>query len=307
MTLIVVGLLTLGIFIGSNALLRAVSRPNATAARLSGIAAGGGMGRAPAEQGDSSTFGDRLLGPLTGWLASNVSQMLPARLAQHAEARLIQAGNPISTSAFLAAQVLLPAAFILLGAAGVARAGLITPLSVLLVLGGLGGLGVIGPLVWLDGRIARRQGRIQRELPDALDLLVVSVEAGLGLEGAMARVAESGAGPVATEFRRVLFDMNIGAGKKKAMLGMTLRTGVPAVGSLVSAILQADQTGMAVGQVLRAQAEHLRTQRRQMAEEKAMKAPLKMLFPIVMFIFPSLFVVVLAPAMMTFLNTLNAD
>ena len=167
------------------------------------------------------------------------------------------------------------------------------------------GCGVAAPIMWLRGRITRRMLRIARALPDTFDLVVVSVEAGLGLEAAIARVAENTAGPLADELRRVLGDMNLGMGRRRALQALAARVRLPAVRTLVSAILQADQTGMGIGTVLRAQGEHLRMQRRQHAEERAMKAPLKMLFPLVFFIFPSLFVVLLGPAMLSLMQTLG--
>jgi tight adherence protein C len=134
---------------------------------------------------------------------------------------------------------------------------------------------------------------------------VVSVEAGLGLEGAFERIIERGDGPLFDELRHVLADINLGLGRRRAFQGLATRTGVPSVAALVTALLQAEQTGMGIGQVLRAQADHLRTQRRQHAEEAAMKAPLKMLFPLVFFIFPALFVVVLGPAVLQLLRTMR--
>jgi tight adherence protein C len=162
--------------------------------------------------------------------------------------------------------------------------------------------GVALPLYWLTGRVRRRQMAIGRELPDALDLIVVSVEAGLSLEAAMSRVAEDPRRLLAGEFRRVLADMNLGMGRRIALRGLATRTRIPALASLVSAIIQADQTGMGIGQVLRAQSAYLRSQRKQRAEEAAMKAPLKMLFPLILFIFPSLFVVILGPAVLSLMN-----
>lgn len=278
-------------------------RLNPVAERLDSIAA-------PREQRsgeETGSLADRLFRPFFDWLAGAAGVFLPSRLARHFETQLIRAGEPIPLAVFLSCLVGIPLLLAGMGLAIVitrassvsAGAGALAPLAFL-------GVGLYAPIVWLRGRVSRRQARIERELPDALDLIVVSVEAGLGLEGAMARVWERGGGPVASEFGRVLSDLSLGLGRRRAMQSLVTRTGVPAVGSLVAAILQAEQTGMGIGQVLRAQSEHLRTQRRQAAEEAAMKAPLKMLFPIVLFIFPSLFVVILAPAVLNFLETMGS-
>ncbi len=303
MTLVVAVLLSLAIFFASRAVFSVAARPNITADRLRGIAAAG----ADATSGGAgANMADRVAGSLVRGLADRTAGLMPARMAAHFETQLIRAGEPMTLAPFLAMVALTPMTFAGLGAAALARGGSAEagPLAGAVVT--LGGFGLALPIIWLRGRVTRRQTRIRRELPDALDLLVVSVEAGLGLEAAMSRVTEGGRGPVVLEFQRVIADMNLGLGRRAAMQGLATRTGVPAVGSLVAAILQADRTGMGIGQVLRAQAEHLRTQRRLAAEETAMKAPLKMLFPLVFFIFPALFVVILAPALLTFMETMNA-
>ena len=306
MILAAAGLMTLAIFFATTAVASFVTRPNLTAERLSGIAASGPRGAYDIDE-DDSTVGDRLLRPFWGWLAQRAAALLPTSAARHFEQQLARAGGPISLAAFLVLLTLTPGVLAVLGAGVLLRSGSVSPVA--LLMGALvgAGLGVAIPVVWLRGRISRRELQIRRELPDALDLLVVSVEAGLGLEGALARVAESREGPVAGEVRRVLADMNLGLGRRRALQNLSTRTGVPAFRALVAAILQADQTGMGLGQVLRAQSEHLRTQRRQTAEESAMKAPLKMLFPLVLFIFPSLFVVILAPAVITLLDSMSAS
>ena len=161
--------------------------------------------------------------------------LLPARLREHAELQLTRAGSPVSPSSYMTALLVTPLLLAMLGLAAAARTDASPAVRLFLVLAPAL-FGVMGPGAWLKGRVARRQQRILRELPDTLDLIIVSVEAGLGLEGAMARVAESGGGPVAVEFRRVLSDMNLGLGRRRAMQGLAARTGVPAISSLVAAI-----------------------------------------------------------------------
>jgi len=152
------------------------------------------------------------------------------------------------------------------------------------------------PINWLRRRAAARQGKIQRALPDTLDLITVSVEAGLGLDAALAKVVEKTRGPLRDEFGRVLQEVGLGKVRRIALRDMSARVDVGDLTSFMSAIVQADQMGLGVAEVLRAQADEVRLKRRQRAEETAMKAPVKMLFPLVCFIFPAMMTVLLGPA-----------
>lgn len=235
---------------------------------------------------------------LTGGLRLLVPSNVMRRIARSIE----EAGHPMEPGTFLAIMLVAGPGLGLWMALGALRAG-VGLQNVLLFAFMSGGLGFVGPVVWLRGRGARRHLAVEKALPDFLDLVVVSVEAGLGFEGAVARIAERAEGPLAAEFRRVLADQNLGATRRQALQSMLQRCSAPGIGSLVAAILQAEQTGMGIGQVLRAQSERLRVRRRQRAEESAMKAPIKMLFPLVFFIFPSLFVVVLGPAVLQLMRS----
>jgi tight adherence protein C len=168
-----------------------------------------------------------------------------------------------------------------------------------------GGLGLGGPMALLNGRASRRRADITAELPDLVDLLTVSIEAGLALEAALARVSERGEGPLAEEVRRTLSEIALGRQRRDALRSLGARTGVPAVNAFVNSLNQADQSGMELGPVLRAQADQVRQRRRQRAEEAAMKAPIKMLFPLIMFIFPSIFVILLGPAAIQMVETFD--
>ncbi len=161
----------------------------------------------------------------------------------------------------------------------------------------LGAMCVMGPDSWLNRKVEDRQKAILSNLPDVLDLLTISVEAGLGFEQALDRVIGAVPGELSNEFARMLGETRAGASRADAMRAMDARVDVPEVRSFVMAILQADTFGVSIGRVLRAQAEEMRIKRRQIAQEKAQKAPVKMLIPMVFCIFPALFIIVLGPAM----------
>lgn len=166
-------------------------------------------------------------------------------------------------------------------------------------------VGLAGPAIVISGRATRRRADITAELPDLVDLLTVSIEAGLALEAALSRVSERGEGPLAVEVRRTLSEIALGRQRRDALRALGVRTGVPAVVAFVNSLNQADQSGMELGPVLRAQADVVRQRRRQRAEEAAMKAPIKMLFPLIMFIFPSIFVILLGPAAIQMIETFD--
>ncbi len=163
---------------------------------------------------------------------------------------------------------------------------------------------VLGPEAKLTRAVDSRQVAIMQDLPDILDLLTISVEAGLGFEQALDRTISTVPGPLSTEFARMLGETRAGASRADAMRAMDKRIDISEVRSFVLAILQADTFGVSIGRVLRAQADEMRIRRRQRAQEKAMKAPVKMLIPMVFCIFPALFVVILVPAMIQIVETL---
>ncbi|NCB40512.1 MAG: type II secretion system F family protein, partial [Erysipelotrichia bacterium] len=165
--------------------------------------------------------------------------------------------------------------------------------------------GILGPRLFLQRRIANRLHGIQKQLPDVLDLLTVAVEAGLGFDAACDKVVEKMRGPIPDEFGLTLRHMRMGLARRDAFKGMAERVDHPDLNGFVSAIVQADQLGVSIGQVLRIQSEQMRDKRRQRAEEEAAKAPVKMMIPLVLFIFPNVGIVIGCPAMFQIIEELN--
>lgn len=158
--------------------------------------------------------------------------------------------------------------------------------------------GYFAPDLLVRTNAEKRRAKIRQELPNTLDQMLISVQAGLGFEAAMARTAQNGAGPLADEMTRTLQDMQVGRSRKEAYLALSDRVDVPDLRSFIRAIVQADAYGIAIAKVLKIQAHEMRLKRRQRAEEHAMKIPVKILFPLIFFIFPTLFIILLGPAVM---------
>jgi tight adherence protein C len=188
---------------------------------------------------------------------------------------------------------------LVLGSAG-------SPMAAVLFTPALGAVGFIAPDWVLNMRIRSRREAIRSELPDALDLLAVSVEAGLGFDGAVTKLTEHMQGPLVDEFALTLNEIRVGEARTVALRKMAERVDAPELSTFVRAVIQAEQLGISLGRILRVQAADARIRRQQAAEEKAMKAPIKMLFPTVFFIFPSIFIVVLGPAMLNIMKVFHS-
>jgi tight adherence protein C len=219
-------------------------------------------------------------------------------------ARLLAAGlaQRISPSSFLAIK---GGAMIASGVLGLALAAMASFVSGIVLLPILAAIGFFAPEFILSSRIRKRRDAVRGALPDALDLLAVSVEAGLGFDGAVTKLTEHMSGPLIDEFGLLLSEIRMGESRQTALKNMATRTGAQELKSFVRAVVQADQLGISLGRILRVQAADSRLRRQAAAEEKAMKAPIKMLFPTVLFIFPAMFVVLLGPALMQIIKVLG--
>jgi tight adherence protein C len=229
---------------------------------------------------------------------ARIARRLDPRLTEERIAnRLVTAGmaRQMTANGYLALKVLLAAA----GVMGGGLLGVLMGSSVKALIFGaaLGFAGFILPDVVSNSRTRSRRTEMQRQLPDALDVVAVSVEAGLGFDAAIGRLSEHMEGPIVDEFTLVLGELRIGEARSVALRKMAERVDLPELHSVVNSLLQADQLGSPLGRMLRVQAQESRNRRQVAAEEQAMKAPVKMLIPTVLCIFPAMFVVVLGPAL----------
>jgi tight adherence protein C len=246
---------------------------------------------------DAKKFRERTVEPLRESLARLVLKVNPRTSMESISLRLLGAGlgRRITPTGFLAAKGVLAVAGAFVGVVVSSMAGSATGL---LFTVGLAAVGFFAPEYFVSVKARTRREKIRADLPDALDLLAVSVEAGLGFDGAIAKITEHMDGPLADEFGLTLGEMRIGESRQDGLKRMADRVDTPELSSFTRAIIQADQLGTSLGRILRVQAADSRLRRQAAAEEKAMKAPIKMLFPTVLFIFPAIFLVILGPAFM---------
>jgi tight adherence protein C len=243
-------------------------------------------------------FRERVIGPARDRLARLVLRVHPKTSVDGVRSRLLAAGlRTVSPTGFLAGKAAVGIGGLLLGmllgGASVGGAG------VLLFGLAFGGIGFLAPDFVVGSRARKRRDQIRAQLPDALDLLAVSVEAGLGFDGAISKLIDHMDGALSEEFGLTLNEIRIGESRQDALKKLAARADTPEISGFTRAIIQADQLGISLGRILRVQATDTRHRRQAAAEEKAMKAPIKMLFPTVLFIFPAMFLVILGPA---FLN-----
>jgi tight adherence protein C len=245
-------------------------------------------------------FLERTMRPLAASLSGRMSRMASSSFSEKTEKRLALAGNPgdlrvadwlgIKAIGAIVGALLFFFLFAIVGLLGF-------PFLIGVLLSLVGALfGYTIPEFWLGGRVKKRQKAILMMIPDALDLLTISVRAGLGFDAALGKVVEKLQGPLSDEFRRAMAEVRVGKARRDALRDIVPRTEVTPLTNFISAIVQAEQLGVSISKVLQVQSEQLRIERRQRAEEQAAKAPIKMLFPLVGCIFPSLFIVILGPA-----------
>ena len=254
-------------------------------------------------------FVERTLRPLMARFSGRMQRMTSTSFSDTTERRLALAGNPgdmrvadwlgIKAVGAIVGAVVFFLLFFIIGVLGL-------PPVISLGMIAVGGLfGYILPEFWLGRRVRARQHAILLMIPDALDLLTISVRAGLGFDAALAKVVEKLQGPLSDEFRRALAEVRVGKARREALRDIVPRTEVVPLTNFIGAIIQAEQLGVSISKVLQVQSEQLRIERRQRAEEQAAKAPIKMLFPLVGCIFPSLFIVILGPAIILIVLNLN--
>lgn len=272
---------------------------NPVEARLSKLAPG--LSTTPLE----APFSDRVFIPVVDSITRAIVGLLPHSFVARTSRQLLAAGSPMTTTAFftvvLITGVLFPGAAVFFAVRSGGDLGLIG----YIILIWIAFVGILAPFVWLRRRVRMRKQAIFKRLTDAFDLVTVSVEAGLGLDAALRQVASKLRGPLAEELALTLRQVGMGRPRREALEDMAHRIDVPEVTTFVNAVIQAEQLGTSLGRVLRAQSVSLRIQRRQRAEEQARRAPVKMVFPLVLFIMPTFFIVTVGPVAVHLANYLN--
>ena len=248
-------------------------------------------------------FSQRVVIPVLTGMGRFIGRVAPGEIRSRVEKKILYADRPWNVNFFslLAVQILLGAAmlfFSLLLVNLFQSEGFGAVLIIFL----LTFLGIFAPYSVVNSKAEARQKKVQRALPDTLDLLLVSVEAGLGFDMALKRVIQQMPGPLSLEIKRALDEIRMGGNRETALRGIARRTGVSELSSFISSVVQAEQLGSNIAGTLRVQSDYMRQRRRQRAEEMAMKAPVKLVFPLLFFIFPALFVVILGPAAIRIFN-----
>lgn len=250
----------------------------------------------------SLSFRDRIVVPLMERLAALTVKFTPQKQLEATRHALELAGQTTDPTQFFLQRIIFTIVF---GIVGMLLGFVVlkeqTTTAILYTVGGLV-LGNYFPMLSLKSKISKRQQNIIKALPDALDLLTICVEAGLGFDAAMGKVYEKWDNELALAFGRVLREIQLGKARRDALKDMALRMDVPDINSFTAAIIQSEQLGVSMSKILRVQSDQMRTKRRQRAQEKAQQAPVKMMIPMVLLIFPSLWIVLLGPAVIQVMN-----
>lgn len=257
----------------------------------------------------SLPFQDRIIFPLARKFGEIAIRFTPQNALQNVSRKLELAGSParLDPTLFLSLQFIVATVF---------GGGILLALFLghsdwpfgqkLLAILGATLVGYFFPQLWLSSKINRRQKEVRKALPDALDLLTICVEAGLGFDMALAKVSEKWESELSLAFSRVIQEIQLGKLRREALRDMADRIGLPELTSFVAAVIQSEQLGVSMAKVLRIQADQMRIKRRQIAEEEAHKAPIKMLIPMALLIFPSLMIVLMTPAALRLMNSAMA-
>jgi len=254
----------------------------------------------------SQPFSQRVLVPLINRIGEFSARFTPQRAIQSTARQMELAGNPwpIDAATFLAIRFIF--GVLLGGLAIVAFLGSTTwsTSDKAMFIGGATIGGFYLPHIMLTTRVTRRQKEIRKAMPDALDLLTICVEAGLGFDAAMSKVAEKWETELSLAFARVIREVQLGKVRREALKDMADRLGIAEITSFVAAIIQSEQLGVSMARVLRIQSDQMRVKRRQRAEEEAHKAPIKMIIPMALLIFPTIMIIILTPAAIQIMESL---
>ena len=247
----------------------------------------------------ATAFKERVVKPAVEKMAQLSGRYLPSGIIKNLKFKLIQAGNPMPLNSFLAFQfvsaLVFPGAFF-----GLLLLAKLPSVQLFFFSGFVFVIGLLYPQkFWLSSKIGARKKAIQRGLPDVLDLLTVCVEAGLGFDSALNKVVEKVKGPIADEFNHCMQEVRMNKPRNDALHDMADRAGVEDLMNFVASLIQSDKLGTSIAKTLRIQSEEMRVKRRQKAEEMAQQAAIKMLFPLIMCIFPSMFIVLLGPVVIS--------
>jgi len=254
----------------------------------------------------SQPFSERVVVPVINRIGEFSARFTPQKAIQDTARRMELAGNPwpISAATFLAMRFILAVVLGGLLVAVVAISPPSNPNDNFMYIGGATFAGFYLPHLMLTSKVTRRQKDIRKAMPDALDLLTICVEAGLGFDAAMSKVAEKWETELSIAFARVIREIQLGKIRREALKDMSDRLGIPEMTSFVAAIIQTEQLGVSLAKVLRIQADQMRMKRRQHAEEEAHKAPIKMIIPMALLMFPSILIIILTPAVMQIMGSL---